>query len=49
MLIFFLELTKKHFYQLLLSVFKINDTVNFEDNILYNFSGYQTIFSIQSL
>ena len=41
---------KNHFHPILLSVFKINDAVNFEDNFLYNFSGYQTrIFHSKSL
>ena len=34
---------KTHFHPLLLSVFKIDNTVTFEDTYLYNFSGYQTI------
>ena len=34
---------KKSFHQILLSVFKMYDTVNLEDNFLYILSGYQTI------
>ena len=33
---------KNHYHQLLISVFKMNDTVDFEYNFLYIFSGYQT-------
>ena len=33
---------KNNFHRFLISVFKMNDTVNFEDNFLYIFSGYQT-------
>ena len=38
-----LDLAKNRFRPFLLSVFKMNGTVNFEDNLLYIFSGYQTI------
>ena len=34
---------KNHFHPFLLSVSKMNDTVNFEDSFLYIFSAYQTI------
>ena len=37
-----LRIGKNHFRQFLLSVFKMNDTVNFEDNFFVHFSGYQT-------
>ena len=33
---------KHYFRQSSMSVFKMNDTVNFEDNLFVNFSGYQT-------
>ena len=33
---------KNSFHPFLLGVFKMNDTVNFEDKLLYNSSGYQT-------
>ena len=32
---------KKHFHPFSLSVFKMNDILNFEDNFLFNFSGYK--------
>ena len=38
-LVFCLGLGKTHFHQFLLSVFKMNDTVNFEDFFLYTFSA----------
>ena len=34
---------KNHVHPFLLSVFKINDTVDFEDNVLVHFGGYQSI------
>ena len=34
---------KNDFHKFLLSVFKMNDTFNFEDNFWYIFSGYQII------
>ena len=37
MLVLCLYLAKKHFHPFLLSVFKINDTVSFEDNIFVQF------------
>ena len=40
---------KNNFHQFLLSVFKMNDNVNFEDNFLVHFGGYQTRISIQIL
>ena len=33
---------KKTFHQFLLTVLKMNDTVNFKDKCLNSFSGYQT-------
>ena len=43
MLVFCLYLEKTDFHQFLLSVFKINDTVNFEYNFFVHFNGDQTI------
>ena len=41
---------KNNLHQFLLSVLKMNDTVNFEDNFLYSFSGYQNrIFHSKSV
>ena len=40
---------KNHFHPFLLSVFKMNDTANFEDNFLYNLVVIKPGFSIQSL
>ena len=37
-----LDLAENIFHQFLPSVFKMNDTSNFEDKFLYIFSGYQT-------
>ena len=37
MLVLYLYLAKNCFHQFLLSVFKINDTVNFEDNVFVHF------------
>ena len=37
MLVLYLDLVKDCFHQLLLSVFKMNDTVNFEDKFFANF------------
>ena len=36
---------KNNFQQFLLSVFKMNDNANFENNFLYNVSVYSTIIS----
>ena len=43
MLVLCLDLEKNHLHQFLLSVFKINGTVDFEDKFLVHFSGYQII------
>ena len=41
---------KNHIHPFLLSVLKMNDTANFEDNFLCIFSGYQTrIFHSKSV
>ena len=50
MLVLYLDLAKNNFHQFLLSGFKMNDTINFEDNFLYIFSVYQTrIFHSKSV
>ena len=43
MLVLCLVLEKHYFQQSLISVFKMNDTVDFEDNILYILVVYQII------
>ena len=43
MLVLYLVLEKNHFHPFLL-IKKMDDTVNFEDNFLYNFSRYRTNF-----
>ena len=42
MLVLCLDLARNHFHQILLNVFKINDTVDFEITFLHISSGYQT-------